>query len=48
MILTKYRMINEDGSWIETKHLEEAEAHGNYITVTEEIIDDNEIYNTEE
>lgn len=38
MILTKYRMINEDGSWIETLNLQEAEDHGNYVVVTEEII----------
>lgn len=42
MILTKYRMINNDGSWIETKHLDEAETHGNYVIITEEIIEDNE------
>jgi hypothetical protein len=33
-------MINENGSWAETKHLEEAEAHGNYVTITEEIIEE--------
>ena len=38
MILTKYRMIYEDGSWIETLNLQEAEQHGNYIVVEEEII----------
>jgi hypothetical protein len=32
-------MINENGSWIETKHLEEAETHGNYVIITEEIIE---------
>ena len=39
MILTKYRMINEDGSWIETLDIEQAESHGNYIVITEEIND---------
>ena len=37
MILTKYRMINEDGSWIETLDIEQAENHVNYIIITEEI-----------
>lgn len=43
MILIKYRMINEDGSWIETLNLQQAENHGNYIVVEEEItiVDDN-------
>lgn len=41
MILTKYRMINNDGSWTETKHLEEAEQHGNYIVVEEEVFENN-------
>jgi len=39
MILTKYRMIYDDGFWIETLSLEEAEQHGNYIIVEEEIIE---------
>ena len=37
MILIKYRMINEDGSWIETLDLQQAEQHGNFIIVEEEI-----------
>jgi hypothetical protein len=37
MILTKYRMIDEDGSWVETLDIEQAENHGNYIVITEEI-----------
>ena len=37
MILTKYRMINEDGSWVETLDIEQAENHGNYIIIIEEI-----------
>ena len=37
IILTKYRMLFEDGFWIETQNLQEAEDHGNYTTVTEEI-----------
>lgn len=36
MILVKYRMLFENGC-IETLSLEEAEAHGNYIVVQEEI-----------
>ena len=40
MILTKYRMINKDGAWVETKQLEEAKKHGNYIVVEEEIIEE--------
>ena len=42
-LITKYRMMNEDGSWIETLSLQQAENHGNYIVVEEEItiIDDN-------
>lgn len=36
MILTKYRMLFDNGC-IETLSLEEAEAHGNYIVVQEEI-----------
>jgi hypothetical protein len=41
MTLTKYRMIVGQG-YIETLDLAEAEAYGNYITVTEEIIENNE------
>ena len=41
MILIKYRMINSDGSWVETISLEEAEAYGNYITIEEEIAIEN-------
>lgn len=37
MILIKYRMINSDGSWQETKDISEAEQHGNYVQVEEEI-----------
>lgn len=39
MILSKYRMINDDGSWVETSDIEEAENHGNYISFSEEIND---------
>jgi hypothetical protein len=39
MTLTKYRMIVGQG-YIETLNLEEAEAHGNYVTITEEIIEE--------
>ena len=39
MILIKYRMIIGQG-YIETLDIEEAEAHGNYIIVTEEIIEE--------
>jgi hypothetical protein len=35
MEITKYRMFNEDGSWVETLNLEEAQNHGNYILVQE-------------
>lgn len=41
MILEKYRMIYEDGSWVETLDIEEAETHGNYIFITENVIEDN-------
>ena len=39
MILVKYRMLFENGC-IETLSLEEAEAHGNYIRVEEEVPDE--------
>jgi len=39
MILTKYRMLFENGC-TETLSLEEAEAHGNYIRVEEEVPDE--------
>ena len=39
MILTKYRMIVGQG-YIETLDLAEAEAYGNYVTITEEIIEE--------
>ena len=38
MIITKYRMILPNG-YIETVNLAEAEAHGNYIVVTEDVPD---------
>lgn len=38
MILVKYRMIIGQG-YIETLDLEEAEQHGNYVIVEEEIIE---------
>jgi hypothetical protein len=37
MELKKYRMIFEDGSWIETLNFEEAKYHGIYVVVEEEI-----------
>lgn len=37
--ITKYRLLNEDGSWIETLSLSEAQAHGNYEIITEEVND---------
>ena len=40
MKLIKYRMIVGQG-YIETLDLNEAEQHGNYIVVEEEIIDTN-------
>lgn len=43
MILIKYRMINEDGSWVETLNLQQAEQHGNYIIVEEEVIENTSI-----
>lgn len=39
MILVKYRMLLPNG-YIETLDIQEAEASGNYITVTEEIPDE--------
>jgi hypothetical protein len=39
MTLTKYRMIVGQG-YIETLNLAEAEAYGNYVTITEEIIEE--------
>lgn len=41
MILVKYRMLFDNGC-IETLSLEEAEAHGNYIRVEEEVHVNNE------
>lgn len=40
MILKKYRMLFENGC-VETLSIEEAEAHGNYIVVEEEIQEEN-------
>ena len=40
MTLQKYRMILANG-YIETLDEQEAEAHGNYIVVEEEIQDEN-------
>jgi len=34
--MIKYKMIFEDGSWIETTDLAEAELHGNYETINTE------------
>jgi hypothetical protein len=39
MILVKYRMLLPNG-YIETLDIAEAEAFGNYITVTEEVPDE--------
>lgn len=39
MILTKYRMITENG-YIETLDKNEAIAHGNYLEISEEVPDD--------
>jgi hypothetical protein len=36
--ITKYRLIYEDGSWRETLDYDEALQHGNYETITEEIV----------
>jgi len=41
MMITKYRMIVGQG-YIETLDLQEAEQHGNFITITEEIIENNQ------
>ena len=38
MILTKYRMIVGQG-YIETLDLQEAEQHGNYIIIEEEVVE---------
>ena len=40
MILTKYRMITENG-YIETLDKKEAAKYGNYETINEEVPDDN-------
>ena len=40
MIITKYRMITENG-YIETLNEKEAVKYGNYETVTEEVPDEN-------
>ena len=40
MIITKYRMITENG-YIETINEKEAVKYGNYEVVTEEVPDDN-------
>jgi hypothetical protein len=34
-------MINNDGSWTETMQFEEAEQHGNYIIIEEEVFENN-------
>lgn len=41
MILTKYRMLYDDGSWVETLSLDEATDFGNYLIVEEDINIDN-------
>lgn len=40
-MITKYRMIVGQG-YIETLDLQEAEQHGNFTTITEEIIENNQ------
>jgi len=40
MIITKYRMITENG-YIETLDKKEAAKWGNYEMITEEVLDDN-------
>lgn len=44
MILVKYRMLFENGC-IETLSLEEAEAHGDYVKVEEEVEDETKVEN---
>lgn len=44
MIITKYRMLMQNGC-IETLDEQEAIAHGDYILVEEEIIEDKNIPN---
>lgn len=44
MIITKYRMLNTNG-YIETLDEQEAIAHGDYIVVEEEVIEDKNIPN---
>lgn len=37
--ITKYKLINGDGSFTETLSLSEAQSHGNYEVVVEEILE---------
>lgn len=41
--ITKYKLINADGSWIETLSLSEAQDHGNYEVVVEEIVESRDV-----
>jgi len=45
MILTKYRMLFDNG-YIETLSLEEAEAHGNFVVVEEDVQEDDILENS--
>jgi len=35
--MEKYRLLNEDGSWVETSSFSEAKSHGNYIEVSDDV-----------
>lgn len=41
--ITKYKLINVDGSFIETLSLNEAQTHGNYEVVVEEIVEPKDV-----
>lgn len=41
--ITKYRLLNDNGSWIETLSLSEAEFHGNYEIIIEEVVEPKDV-----
>ena len=41
--ITKYKLINADGSFTETLSLSEAQAHGNYEVIVEEIVESRDV-----
>ena len=41
--ITKYKLFNLDGSWSETLSLSEAQAHGNYEIIVQEIVEPKDV-----